>query len=167
MNTFVKSAIAALFLVGSVHAAPFGENTAEQKATSEATEKLNEMAELINKQCGTSVTIKVDWKTYAPVYNSFSEDQRDGRSLDNIYSMAEAANSGDLRNFSHLCKDEPIFKANVAKKLKVITIAASPQKDINAKMPSHTLKLNAGTLSISHHLFRSNNSAYDQFKKLF
>jgi hypothetical protein len=147
-------------------AAPFGENTAEQKATQAVEDNLNELAQMVNKNCGTSITVKVDWKAYTPVYNSFSTDERENRSLDNIYSVVSSQSDGHIRDIASYCKDEPIFKANVAKKLKSIVVQPSNQKDVSAKQPSHVFKLNNGVLSITHHLFRSNTSS-DTARKLF
>jgi hypothetical protein len=168
MSTFTQifAATALVTLTTTSMAQPFGENTAEQKATQASETELSEIMALVNKNCGTTATHKIEWKAYAPTFTSFPEDKRDGRTLDNIYSIMGSQIVGHLRDIASYCKDEPIFKANVAKKLKSVVLTPSKEYEVSAKLPSHNFKLANGVLTITHHLSSSNTSS-DTARKLF
>jgi hypothetical protein len=157
----MKNHLSALFLAAlstcalTSMAAPYGENTKEQKATQNAEAKIAEATEKLNAACGTNITATIDWKAYA----SFSESDRAGRTMDNIYEMVDSQTSFALYSIMEGCKDKDgLFKANVAKKLKSVVFTPSKAKEVSAKIPSHTFKLVNGVFTVTYNFQTSNDS---------
>jgi hypothetical protein len=137
-------------------AAPYGDNTKEQKATQSVDQEMAAATEKLNAACSTQITAAIDWKAYA----TFTEADRAGRTMDNIYSIARSQTIFALRNITDGCKEKDgLFKANVAKKLKRIVFTPSKAKEVNAKNPSHTFKLADGVFTVTYNFKMSNESA--------
>jgi hypothetical protein len=144
----------ALFaLAGVTSAEPYGDNTNEQKATQAVEQELAEVTELMNSACGTNITTSIDWKAYA----SFTESDRAGRTMSNIYEISESQTMSIIRDIASGCSDA-IFKANVVKKVKSIKFSPTKEKEVNAKIPSHKFKVANGVLSVSYNFQTSNDS---------
>jgi hypothetical protein len=137
-------------------AAPYGDNTKEQKATQLVDQEMAEVTEKLNAACGTQITAAIDWKAYA----TFTEADRAGRTMDNIYGIARSQTMFTLRNITDGCKEKDgLFKANVAKKLKRVVFTPSKAKEVNAKNPSHTFKLVDGVFTVTYNFQKTNESA--------
>lgn len=158
--------ILSLFSAKGYSAEPFGENSVEQQATQKTEENLTNILEQLNKACGTNATLTIDWPGYAPAFNSFPENKRDNRDITNIYANVEHNTDAWFRGLRDYCNDNAIFKANVQKKLKEIRLQPSRTVEVSAKNPSHIVRLQAGVMVITHHLFTSNTS-YDELRKIF
>ena len=157
------SCLLSLFFALNVHAEPYGENTAEQKAVIESETSLREAVDKLNSNCGTNVTASINWKAYAPIA-TLSARELDNRSVENIYSLAGSQIQSHIRFLAESC-DDSLFKSNIAKKLK--SIVAMPRSgEVNAKNPSHIFKLANGVMSINYH-FSTSNTTTDVSKKLF
>ncbi len=167
MNRFLNfkraSLVAAMLCAAVSNAAPYGENTAEQKSVLAAEAAVGEFVEKLNQNCGTKVTATINWKAYEPI-SKLSAKERDGRDMENIYMVAGSTLDSHIRDLGNAC-DDALFKGNLAKKLK--SIVATPRSgDVSAKDPSHVFKLNNGVLNITYHFYRSNTTT-DTAKKLF
>lgn len=137
-------------------ATPYGENTKEQKATQSVDQEMAEATEKLNAACGTQITAAIDWKAYA----TFTEADRAGRTMDNIYSIAKSQTIFALRNITDGCKGKDgLFKANVAKKLKSVVFTPSKAKEVNTKNPSHTFKLANGVFTVTYNFQKTNDSS--------
>ncbi len=152
---FGIAAAGLLTLAGNTFAEPYGENTLEQRASQRSDDKINEALERLNVACGTKITATINWKTYG----SFTEADRAGRTTHNIYEIAGDQTVSSLYNITDGCKDDKIFKANVVKKIKSITFTPTKEKEVSAKVPSHTFKVANGVLAITYNFQTSNDSA--------
>lgn len=160
----IKIVLAALSMVAFSTAVladePYGENSAEQNATSTVEAQKAEALEGLNKACGINATATINWKAYS----SFSASDMDGRTKDNVYQIADAQTLDVLREIAFGC-DNPLFKKNVMKKLKTVTF--TPQKgEVSIEKPSHTYKLSNGTLAVNYN-FQTTNSSINDVKKSF
>jgi hypothetical protein len=163
LQAVVSTCLLAVFFAANLHAEPYGENTAEQKAVLESEAALREAVDKLNSNCGTNVTASIVWKAYAPI-STLSAKELDNRSLENIYSIAGSQIQGHVRYLADAC-DDSLFKGNIAKKLK--SIVATPRSGtVDAKNPSHTVKVANGVMSITYH-FSTSNTTTDVSKKLF
>jgi hypothetical protein len=155
--------VATLGVLATANAAPYGENTLEQKSVLATEATIGELIEKLNQNCGTKASYTINWKAYEPI-SKLSAKERDGREMENIYAVAGSMLDGHIRDLGAAC-DDALFKSNIAKKLK--SIVATPRSgDVNAKDPSHTFKLNNGVLNITYHFYRSNTTT-DTLRKLF
>ncbi len=155
--------IAAMLSVASANAAPYGENTAEQKSVLATEATVGEHVDKLNQNCGTKVTATINWKAYEPI-SKLPAKERDGREMENIYMVAGDQLRAHIRDLGRAC-DDALFKGNLAKKLK--SIVATPRSgDVSAKDPSHVFKVNNGVLNITYHFYRSNTTS-DTAIKLF
>ncbi|MGB4811729.1 MAG: hypothetical protein WBP13_04510 [Methylophilaceae bacterium] len=140
---------------------PYGVNSDEQKATATVEAQKSEALEALNKACGTKATATINWKAYA----SFSASDLDGRTMDNVYQIAEAQTLDVLREMAFGCTSDAFYKSNVTKKLKAISF--TPVKgEVSVKNPSHTYKLSNGTLAVNYN-FQTTNSSINDVKKSF
>jgi hypothetical protein len=141
--------------------ATYGNNALEEKAIETVEEqKVQALAEL-NKACGTNVGASIQWEAYA----NFTESDLAGRTLDNVYQIAETQTLDVIREMAFACGGDAIFKKNVAKKLTAIHF--SPNKgEVSVKQPSHVYQLSNGTLNV-HYNFQTTNSSISDFRKLF
>jgi hypothetical protein len=152
----------ALIICASVAAAdPYGDNSSEQTATSEADAKIAEQMTLLNAACGTTATAAIEWKSYA----SFVEADRDGRTTDNIYGIAAEQTLPVLRMITDGCENA-IFKANVLRKLKSIKLVPTKGLEINAANPSHTYKLADGVFTVNYN-FQTSNADWTLVRREF
>jgi hypothetical protein len=90
-------------------------------------------------------------------YASFTEADRAGRSLLNLYEMAGQLTRTPLFNLADGCKDSAIVKAAVVKKVKTITFTVTKGVVDSKKAPSHTFKANAGVLAITYNFQNAND----------
>lgn len=154
--------LAALFPL-TLHAAPYGDNTAEQREVLNAEASLKEATDKLNQNCGTAVSTTVNWRAYDSI-RGLSPDMKDKRDMDNLFRVAGLQVESHILYIADACKDS-LFKANVAKKLR--SISATPRAgNISAKEPSHVFKLSNGVLSVTYHIFSSNTTT-DTAAKLF
>jgi hypothetical protein len=152
---FGIAAAGLLTLAGNTFAEPYGENTLEQRASQRSDDKINDALEKLNATCGTKITAAINWKAYG----SFTEAERAGRTTHNIYEIAGDQTAGSLYSIMEGCKDDTIFKANVVKKIKNITFTVTKEKEVSAKVPSHTFKIANGVLAITYNFQSSNDTA--------
>jgi hypothetical protein len=154
--------IASLFPL-ALHAAPYGENTAEQKEVLGSEAVLKEATDKLNQNCGTAASTTINWRAYDSI-KGLSPEMKDKRDMDNLYRMAGIQNESHILYIADACKDS-LFKANVAKKLRSIVVTPRAG-NISAKEPSHVFKLNNGVLNVTYHIF-NNNTTTDTASKLF
>lgn len=164
MKKMVLGAVASclLTLIGSAAAIEaYGENSAEQTASSGVEATKDDEIERLNKACGTQASASINWKAYA----AFSEADLDGRTRDNAYLIAGNQALDVLGYITSTCGSDALFKNNVAKKLKSITF--TPTKgSVSVKNPSHTFQLNGGNLVV-HYNFQTSDSSINNFKSKF
>ncbi|MGL4237008.1 hypothetical protein [Tabrizicola sp.] len=142
---------------------PYGENTLEQKAVLASEEVLKAAVDKLNESCGTAVTAAITWTGYDAI-KALPDDQKDGRTMDNIYSLAGGQVESHLLGVADACQDE-LFKSNLAKKLKSIVLIPRVG-GVSAEEPSHVFDLKDGVLTVTYHAF-TNNTATDTLPKLF
>jgi hypothetical protein len=136
---------------GAGIAAPYGDNIAEQKTTQRVEEEMAEFVSKLNAACGTNIKASIDWKAYS----TFSEADREGRTIVNLYEMAGSLTRTPLVNLTDGCRDA-IVKAAVVKKVKTITFTVTKGK-VSLKAPSHTFKANNGVLAITYNFQNAND----------
>jgi hypothetical protein len=167
-NLYMKNIniiIAALTLLSSFGSAyadeSIGDNSAEQTAVNTVETDKTEKLTRLNKACDTSATATINWKTYS----AFSEADLGGRTLDNVYTIADNQALDVLDYITAGCETDGTFKKNVSKKLKVV--AFTPVKgEVSTKNPSHAYKLSNGTLSVNYN-FQTSDSSINNVRKMF
>jgi hypothetical protein len=131
----------------------FGANIDERRAVAESEAQVGEVADLLRTGCSVpTLKVTIAWSEYA----AFSDADFEGRTRANVYGIAGAQITGDLRFLAEHCSD-PLVRSAVQG---LHEIAWHPRVGpVDAAHPSHVYTVHAGVLTARYHVSTSNGDA--------